>query len=669
MSIEKLNKPERSDQERIDVLKDLFPEAFSDGTFNQEILKEELHILDLSSEKDGFYELKWPGKVEAKKLAAKPFTGSLYPMKHEGINVENTRNILIEGENLEVLRILQKSYREQVKFIYIDPPYNTGNDFIYEDEYKESVHSYLLKTGQADEEGVLTSNPKSSGRFHTNWLNMMYPRLRLAKFLLKKEGVIAIHIDEHEQSNLELLMNEIFGEENRLGHIIWDKRNPKGDATGIAYQHESILVYARNKDYLLAKHEIKRPKRNAEKMIRKAKELFSKLGKTSLPDDLQEVAQKYTLPKSILEEHIKEYDLDAVNEEYKKWLQTQDDLSGGEAAYKCIDVNGDVYRPVSMAWPNKKQAPDDYFIPLIHPQTKKPCAIPQRGWRNPPSTMRKLLEENKILFGKDEKTIPNRKYLLKEYLYENIPSILRYGGSDDDLFNKLGLPFENPKPYRFAMDMIHFFTEEDDIIIDFFAGSGTTGHAVYELNEKYHTRRRFILVQVPEETAKNSAARKSGFNTISQITKKRLMEVATCIKQRGAVSDCGFKVFGLGKTNIRQWSDFDGDRIEELEERFDYSPLVPGWNEENVITELLLVQGFPLDRKMEILKNVRYNKVWKITHDRVDYSLYICLDKKLEEHTANDLIPFKGDVLILLDDAVTDTLKMVLSETLNVKTL
>ncbi|WJE15975.1 site-specific DNA-methyltransferase [Halobacillus sp. ACCC02827] len=668
MSLEKIKKPDRNDEERVELLKDLFPEAFIEGSFNTEVLRKELNILNINSDEE-FYGLTWPGKEEAKKLAIKPFTGSLSPIEDEGVNVEGTNNIFIEGENLEVLRILQKSYKEKVKLVYIDPPYNTGKDFVYEDDFDEPIETYLAKTGQADEEGVLTSNPKTNGRFHSNWLNMMYPRLRLAKYLLRKDGIMVVHIDEHEESNLELLMNSIFGEENKVGAITWDKRNPKGDSTGIAYQNERIMVYARNRDYLLSQHKIKRPKKNAEKMLKKAADLYKKLGTKTVPDDLRKAVKKYKLPNSLLKQHETEYTLEDINTEYKKWLQEQDDISGGEAAYKNIDENGEVYRPVSMAWPNKKNAPDDYFIPLIHPVTKKACVVPQRGWRNPPKTMEKLKEENKILFGKDETTIPNRKYLLKENMLENIPSILRYGGSDDKLFNELGIPFENPKPYKFAMDIIKYFTHDDDIVLDFFAGSGTTGHAVLELNEQEKTNRKFLLVQVPEDTKKNSEARKAGFNTISEITKKRLYEVSKSLKENGAVSDYGFKMFALGETNIREWSSYEGNDLEKLDQLLNFSPLVPSWKEKDVLFEFILLQGFPLNSEAQIIKELQSNKVWKITHADIPNHLFICLDEKIKEDTAQYLSAYKDDVLYLFDDALTDVTKIMLEETMRVKTL
>lgn len=260
--------------ERFEALKQLYPEIFSDGKINLDAFKDVTHTTDLPEGQDktpGYYGLYWPGKRAAKQLARKQAEGTLEPLPGDGVNEDTTHNIYIEGDNLEVLRILKQSYKGRVKMIYIDPPYNTGNDFIYPDNFKMPVEEYLKITGQVDESGkTLVSNVKSSGAFHTNWLNMMYPRLQLARELLTGDGVILINIDENEVSNLQLLCDEIFGEENDLGTIIWDKRNPKGDAQGIACQHETILLYAKEKDSLLEKCEMTRPKKNAKAIIDKA---------------------------------------------------------------------------------------------------------------------------------------------------------------------------------------------------------------------------------------------------------------------------------------------------------------------------------------------------------------------------------------------------------------
>lgn len=243
---------------------------------------------------------------------------------------------------------------------------------------------------------------------------MMYPRLKLARELLSDEGIILINIDENEYVNLQNIMREVFGEQNDLGTIVWDKRNPKGDSTGIAMQHEYIVAYSKQKNFIADKHTLQRPKKNAESMLAKARSLYGKISPT--------------------------YSLEDANREYKAWIKTKTELTGGEKAYSNIDEQGRVYQPVSMAWPNKKKAPDDYFVPLIHPITGKPCPVPPRGWRNPSSTMQDLLDKGLILFGTDESTQPRRKYLLDENMMENIPSLLYNGSSDTAMLERMALP-------------------------------------------------------------------------------------------------------------------------------------------------------------------------------------------------------------------------------------
>jgi adenine-specific DNA-methyltransferase len=369
---------------------------------------------------DEAYEFTWVGKKAAIVEANKPIRKTLRPCMAESKDWDTTENLYIEGDNLEVLKLLQESYLGKVKMIYIDPPYNTGNDFIYADDFMRSQEEENEQMGMYDEdENRLFKNTDTNGRFHSDWCSMIYSRLMLARNLLSDTGVIVINMDENEITNLQKICAEVFGASNDLGTIIWDKRNPKGDAQGVSYQHEYILVYAKNKYAFTSQCKMQRPKKNAAAILKKASQLFSKLSTS--------------------------YTLSDINRDFSTWVRTQTDFSGGEKAYNRIDENGDVYRPVSMAWPNKKKAPDDYFIPLIHPVTGKECPIPERGWRNPSSTMQKMLENGLILFGKDETTIPNSKYLLKENMYENIPSMLYYGGSDTDLLSQLGIPFDTPK--------------------------------------------------------------------------------------------------------------------------------------------------------------------------------------------------------------------------------
>lgn len=399
--------------ENIEKLKAIFPEIVTDGKIDFDMLKTLLgEEVDASNEK---YSFNWVGKRNCIKFAQTPSTGTLIPCKEKSVDFDNTQNIYIEGDNVEALKLLQKTYFGKIKMIYIDPPYNTGNDFVYHDDYKDSIENYKKITGQQ-----ATANPETNGRFHTDWLNMMYPRLKLAKDLLSDDGVIFIHIDENEVYALQVICNEIFGIDNVLGTIVWDKRNPKGAVVGVAYQHESILVYCKNKN-VFATVSFLKEKEHAQIMIEKVACLIKKYGGVN----------------------------NTVRDEFKKWLKNnKNELSGGELAYNLIDDNGDIYRSVSMAAPDKPETRS--HRPLIHPITKKPCAVSAKGWRFTDSTMDDLLAANKIEFGVDETTVPNQRYYLKDNMSETVSSLLYFGGSDD----AMGLPFDNPKPVYVAKKIV-----------------------------------------------------------------------------------------------------------------------------------------------------------------------------------------------------------------------
>ncbi len=483
-------------------------------------------------EGDEAYEFTWVGKKAAIVEANKPIRATLRPCPEESVNWDTTENLYIEGDNLQVQKLLQESYLGKVKMIYIDPPYNTGHDFIYPDSFIMDNDDYNEGIGYFDEDGNVNfkrENNSSAARYHSDWCSMLYSRLALARNLLKNEGVILINMDENEITNLQKIVAEVFGESNELGTIVWDKRNPKGDARGVSYQHEYIVVYAKNKEVFTSKCKMQRPKKNASAILKKAEQLYSRLSLT--------------------------YTLDDVNADFAAWMKAQNDFSGGERAYNKIDEKGDVYRPVSMAWPNKKKAPDDYFVPLIHPITHKACPVPDRGWRNPSATMKKLLEEGSILFGKDETTIPNSKYLLKDNLYENIPSLLYFGGSDTELLAELGIPFDTPKVVTICAEHIASFTLDGETVLDFFSGSATTAHAVMQLNAEDGGHRKFIMVQLPEKCDESSEAYKAGYKTICDIGKERIRRAGKKIKEENPLTtqdlDIGFRVLKLDSTNMK----------------------------------------------------------------------------------------------------------------------
>lgn len=397
-------------------------------------------------------------------------------------------HILIEGDNYHALTCLNYTHKGKIDVIYIDPPYNTGEgDFRYKD--KRLLDRYPDGTEVA----------KDSPFRHSYWLSFMYKRIDLARNLLNDNGVLIAHIDENELHNFHLLLTEIFGSNNDLGIIIWNKGNPKGDSKGVSIMNEYVLVFANNKESFLSQDGcLSKNKENAEKILNKAKKLFSKLGKTQVPDEVLQILKPYTFDKSLIKNFEVKYDLDQINKDFQNWLKVQP-FSGGEKAYKFIDENGKVYRGVSMAWPNKKKAPDDYFIPLIHPVTNKECPIPQRGWRYSLNSMKELLSKNLILFGDDETKQPERKYLLEENLTENTSSIYYDASSDDNLLSSLGIAFPYPKPLSTAKYLINSVHPDPKIVLDFFAGSGTTGHAVLEINNEKNKSIQFILATNNED--------------------------------------------------------------------------------------------------------------------------------------------------------------------------
>lgn len=555
--------------DNIGRLKALFPEMVTDGKVDFDVLRELLG--DAVDEGEERYGLNWKGKRKARAFALTPSLGTLRPAPEDSLDWDSTQNLMIEGDNLEVLKLLRRSYAGEAKLIYIDPPYNTGNDFVYPDRYQSPITNYFLLTGQVSEdEEILTSDRDSAGRRHGDWLTMIYPRMMLAKELLSDQGVLVVHLDEHEIDSMTLLLKEIFGEENHVGTIVWDKRNPKGDARGIAYQHEQLLVFAKHKAKLLEAGPLQRPKRGASGMLAEARRIMAKSA-----------------------------NVDEARSAFKAWVDDQPGLTGGERMYFRLSEDGRVYRLVSMAWPNKSEAPEEYFKPLKHPVTGLDCPVPDRGWRNPPDTMAALLSAGLIEFGADHNTQPQRIYYLDENLSEKIASIVPHGGSDDALLARYELPFDQPKPVALATSLVQWFTGPNDLVVDFFAGSGTTGHAVLAQNVADDGRRRFILVQLPEPLDPGKREQKAAAKAcdklkkprnIAELTKHRLRKVRADLK--GEQIDTGFRVYKLTTSNLKPWQPDAEDLEASILDAVDN--VLPGRTEEDLLVELLLKTGIDL---------------------------------------------------------------------------
>jgi len=587
--------------EKFATLAKLFPNAVTEivdengsvvRAIDKDVLAQEInaHVVEGREQR---YQFTWPDKRKSILLANAPIAATLRPCREESVDFDNTENLYIEGDNLDVLKLLRETYLNRVKVIYIDPPYNTSGDFIYNDDFSEDAESFLSRDGQFDELGNrLVKNPDTNGRFHTDWLNMIYPRLLIARDLLADDGVIIINMDEHEITNLQKVCVEVFGASNDLGTIIWDKRNPKGDAKGVSYQHEYIILFAKNKESFLASCEMMRPKKNAEAMIKKAEQIFRKVGLTVT--------------------------IEEANTEFQAWVSSQKDLSGGETAYKHIDSKGEVYRTVSMAWPNNKTAPDDYFIPLIHPITGKPCPLPAKGWRNPSATMKDLLSVGLIVFGKDETKQPERKYLLHENMFENIPSLLYYGGSDTDMLSDMEIPFDTPKVVNIVKEHLLSFTSNGDIVMDFFSGSATTAHAVMQLNTeaKDGAKRKFIMVQLAEDldlnyekasnNEKTAIKRSIDFldsigkpHTICEIGKERIRRAG----KRIGKGDVGFRVLRLDSSNMKDVYYTPEEFLTIVQKQQNLFDLMSNIKEdrtdEDLLFQVMLDLGIPLSAKIK----------------------------------------------------------------------
>ena len=573
-------------------------------------------VLDEGEER---YQFTWPDKRAASRLANTPTTQTLRPCREESVDFDNTQNLYIEGDNLDVLKVLRETYLGKVKMIYIDPPYNTGNDFVYNDDFAQGKGDFEAQSGLFDNEGNQTVDPmqrntESNGRFHTDWLNMIYPRLKVARDLLTEDGAILLHIDEHEVAILESICKEIFGAHNYLGTIIWDKRNPKGIVAGVAYQHESILVFCKNICEFSIKTPFLKEKENAKAMLSVVEGLIKKYGGVT----------------------------EKVRDEYKEWIKKHKaELSGGELAYSFIDDEGRIYQPVSMAAPDKPET--RAHRPLLHPITRKPCPVPSKGWRFTDSKMDEILYLGKVEFGKDETTQPRQKYFLKENMTESVSSLLYYGGSD----TAMGLPFDNPKPVYVAQRLVSSIAKENDIILDFFSGSATTAHAVMKLNAEDGGHRKFIMVQLPEVTDEKSEARKAGYNNICEIGKERIRRAGRKVKEEAGIMaqdlDIGFRVLKLDSSNMEDVyytpDNFDANNLFTLADN-----IKTDRSSEDLLFQVMLDLGIELSAKIEKTE-IAGKEVWCVDGSY----LMACFDRDVNEATITEIAKQKPVYYVMRD--------------------
>ncbi|EOV9015991.1 site-specific DNA-methyltransferase [Cronobacter muytjensii] len=591
--------------DNISKLKELFPEAFTEGKVDFDALKEVLG--DYIDGREERYSFTWNGKSKARMLAQTPSAGTLRPCKEESVDWDNTQNLFIEGDNLEVLKLLQKSYHKKVKMIYIDPPYNTGKDFVYKDNFKDNIKNYKEITGQVDGEGRnLSNNPETSGRYHTDWLNMMYPRLKLARNLLKDDGVIFISIDDNEFANIRKIADEIFGEENFIASIVW-QGGRKNDSRRFSVVHDYILVYVKNENYLSAR-EVKWRERK---------------------EGLDQVYEKH---KALLKKHGSNYD--EASKELKEWFNDlgENDPSKEHSHYSKMDEGG-VYYGDNISSPNYRENL------IFEYKGYKP---PKNGWRYNQEAMARLDREGLLIFpSSKESRIQYKRYLHHTETWA--PSTFLYKdrrAASKSLSALMGGEFfDFPKDISVLARLIDTFTGESDLVLDFFAGSSAFAHACIELNVRRSKANRFVMVQLPEITDEKSEAFKAGYKTISDISKERIRRAACQIKDENPdyQGDLGFKVFKLDSTNIKPWElDFDLTE-QDLEDQI--SNIKHGRKEEDVLYEVLLKYG--LDLTLPIAEHsVAGHKVFDIGMG----ALVICLSDDITLDVVEGIVKLKDEL-------------------------
>lgn len=607
-------------KDNIEKLKEIFPNIVKEGKIDFDTLKLVLGE-EIETDKEN-YKFEWVGKKDCYKTIQTPSNGTLKYIEKDSLNPDIGENIIIEGDNLEVLKLLQSSYKESIKIIYIDPPYNTGKEFIYNDNFHMSIENYFEQTGQKVNGEDTQSNKSKEGRKHTNWLNMMYPRLLICRTLLKEDGVIFISIDDNEIKHMRMICDEIFGEENLIGTITWEKRT-KSQNTKTSYdmfqsKTEYILVY----------------KKYSEKM------------RFNL-----EISSKKIYDKS---DSNGQYRLYEIEEMSSLGMRGRDTM-----IYPILDITPSENKQWKWGYDTVKGFLDRGDIEIIN---------------NKPFIKMRPEDEN------DSKYLPFWSHFFDKSTYGTAET------GKSELTEILGTPehgFETVKPTTLIKKLLFHIKKTDnisidknDIILDFFGGSGTTGHSVLELNKEDGGNRKFILVQLPEKT--NSLI----YPTISEITKDRIKKVIKGYGDNPQPINDGFKVFKLDKSNYKVNEKInvnkDSDRediIKKLRKQFRSSTvhdqsLVEGYNETDIIYENIIKEGFNLNSKIELVKNIKEYKVYKIT-DIKNKKFYITFNKLNTDITQNkEFLGISNDTLfICFDHNLSDSDKSNLSKTFLLKTI
>ena len=575
-------------------LKELFPEVFAENKIDFEKLQLVLgENIELSNER---YSFNWKGKSDAIKLAQKQSTGTLRPCREESVNWDTTKNLYIEGDNLEVLRLLQNSYRNKVKMIYIDPPYNTGSDFVYKDDFRDNISNYKERMNES-----LKSNAETNGRYHTDWLNMMYPRLQIARNLLKEDGVIFISIDDNELTNMKKICDEVFGEESFIANIIWEKRITRENRRYVSVRHDYILMYA------------------------KTSSLITEI--VGLLPMNQDAIDRYKNPD---------------NDPRGVWTSVPAIAQGGHGT--------------------KSQ-----FYTLTTPSGK--IVDPPSGscWRYTENRMYEEIKDNNIWFGKDGNGVPRIKKFLTEGRQGLTPETIWFAKEVEtndtakrllvELFDGISV-FDTPKPIALIKQMLLIGCNDNGIVLDFFSGSSPTAQAVVQLNAEDGGNRKFIMVQIPEQTPENSEARKAGYETICQIGKERIRRAGKKIldenKDKDGIEnlDIGFKVFKLDHTNLKIW-DGNGENL-KINMMDMVNPIKEDRSQEDVVYEILLKYGVDLTMPIEEI-NINGYKVFSVGKGY----LLICLENELSLELIQSLAERKPKRIVFYDKGFnTETVRI-----------
>lgn len=607
--------------ENVEQLKRLFPEAVTEGKIDFEVLKNMLggEIED----RQEYYKFTWNGKEAARAYARVPSMGTLRPCVEESSGKDGTpgkfdsENLYIEGDNLEVLKLLQGPYHKRIKMIYIDPPYNTGHDFVYPDNYRDSLGNYKSLTGQTNEEGKATrANPETSGRYHTDWLNMMYPRLILARNLLTEDGVIFISIDDSEQDNLKKLCNEVFGEENLVAEIPWQSRASIQNDTDFSVNHEYLVVFAKNR-----RMENRRLKEcNAESWYKH--DTF--------------VCRPLPLDKD-------------------KYENPDNDPRG---PWKADPFDAPNIRP-------------NLTYPIVNPNTNEKHLPPNgRCWRYLQETYFQCLADNRIVWTCNGRGRPQLKVFYDEKkdfgsVDNSWFSAERIGTSTNgtkellNIFDGKNL-FDTPKPTSLLSKLLYLANlQEDSVVLDFFSGSATTAHAVLQLNAEDGGNRKFIMVQLPEVCEDDSEAAKAGYKNICEIGKERIRRAAKKIKEEKPLfaGDMGFKVFKQDDSNFVPWN----PKVDELRENLlaAVNNVLVGRSTDDLLYEVLLKCNLPLTLPIEENK-FGQNTVYIVGAG----ALAICLDQSIPQTIAEEIVKLRDKYapivpmqVVFRDNGFTDVAK------------